>query len=544
MKSIALGVGGFFHDFNAGAIDLDTLEVSAAEEERFSRRKHHSILGADKSSIACIQHCLDSLNANFEDVRYLALSDEENHPIKSFICNLFPNAQVFHVNHHLSHAALAYYSSGADSAAIAVLDGFGDGMGGVLAIGEGSKITPLKWLPIEHSIGLEYLRVTYQLGLGSFGSEGKTQGLAPYGEPTLFEHYLNEIKLDKDGFWELSPQLQQMEAYLEGAHYIEEKSLFNDFLLNNMGRRFPNEPYTQENYNVARSIQEVLNYLALHATKTLRNSCSADTLVLSGGVALNSTMNGVLEESNLFTNVFAHPSASDRGNGLGAVLYALNNELSIPISFDKPIIYAGQSFSDKDIIRTLDAENIGYETVSCPSTVAAQLIASGNTVGWFQGKSELGARALGNRSILADPRKKEMKDTINEKIKHREWFRPFAPVCPDEYVSEYFETTSGAMPYMTMTTQVRLESRDKIPAVTHADGSARLQTLSKEFNAPYHKILTEFNKITDCPVVINTSFNDSGDAIVESPYDAVQCLRKTGLDYLVIGQQVIARNQI
>lgn len=542
--TIIVGIGGFFHDFNAAAIkiadNLDAPLVVTGEEERFSRKKHHSIMGAKSTSYDCIKYCLSKIEASFEQVDYVVLSDKEVHPLKSFLVTLFPNAEFHHVGHHLCHAAAAFYSSGYNDAAILCLDGFGDNKSGLLAYGNKNEIQPIKYIELENSIGLEYLRVTFQIGLGSFGSEGKTQGLAAYGTPRFFSDYMNEIELTDDGGFLLSEQLKNMEGYLEGEHYIEEKSLFNDFILDRINRRFKQDPLEQEHIDMAASIQKVLDTIGLHSSATLKSATKTSKLVTTGGVALNSTMNGKLLESNLFEEVYAHPSASDRGNALGAALYFITNTMHIDTPLKEPIIYGGQEFSNEEIENNLKDSGISGEKLDDPCQVGAELIADSKILGWFQGRSELGARALGNRSILADPRAAENKDILNLKVKHREYFRPFAPSVLSERTKDYF-VTNVDLPYMTMTVKVVDDKKSVIPAVTHQDDTARVQSVSSANNLLYYSLISKFNEITGVPVVINTSFNDSGEPIVETPKDAIQCFLKTGMDALIMGNWLITK---
>ena len=547
---VILGIGGFFHDFNAGLITVDDREqvmVCAAEEERYSRNKHHKIMGAEQSSIACIEKCLDDAELRPQDVTQLVFSDLEKHPLKAFLTGLFPQAQVTDVHHHLCHAAAAFHSSAADDAAILCLDGFGDDKSGLLAHGRGNKIEALDYLDIADSIGLEFLRVTYQIGLGSFGAEGKTQGLAAYGEPRFYDDYMNEITLHDSGLISLSERLRNMAGYLEGEHYIEDKSLFNDFIPQRISRRFEGEPLLQEHMDMAASIQEVLNAVALHCAAKLQQRTHSPNLVLTGGVALNSTMNGILLNCGLYEKVYAHPSASDRGNGLGAALYFLTHKLGVNSPLDEPIIYGGNGFEHDAIEAALRQLGVDYRPVDDPASEAASLIAQNKIVGWFQGRSELGARALGNRSILASPGHAENKDILNARVKHREYFRPFAPSILSEYAPEYFVMDADGdehyqpLSHMTMTVDVAASKRSEIPAVTHVDGTARIQSMKRENNPDYYQLIEHVHRLTGTPVVINTSFNDNNEPIVESPEDAVRCFHNTGMDALILGKYLLSK---
>jgi carbamoyltransferase len=535
---IILGVGGFQHDFNAAAINTETGETSAFEEERFSRIKHHPILGKESSSIDSLNYVLKQVGGTANSVKFIVFSDVQVHPLNRYLMQVFPAATAFHVEHHVCHAAAAYYCSGFDDAAILSLDGFGDLKGGMLAHGVGSSLRALSSIEMENSIGLEYLRVTYQLGLGSYGAEGKTQGLAPFGRPLFEEDYFREIELKPDGRIALSDSLKRMKEYIDGEHYIEERSLFNDFIAERVTRRFKHEDIEPQHMDMASSIQEVLNKVALHSAQYLKKTTASKNLVLAGGVSQNSSMNGYLLKSKVFENVYSHPSSSDRGNALGAALYFANEYLGQKIRRNGPLVYAGPEYSDDQIQSEIEARKLPYAVLIEPAIEAAKLIADGAILGWFQGRSELGARALGNRSILADPRKKENIDIINAKVKHREWFRPFAPSVLVEYAEAWFET-DRPLPHMQFTVPVLEAKRSVVPAITHVDGSARVQTVSKEFNPLYHELIAEFHKFTGVPMLLNTSFNDAGDPIVESPGDAIDCLLKTDLDCVVLGKYLV-----
>ncbi len=535
---IALGLGGFFHDFNAAAVNTRTGEVALAEEERFSRKKHHPLHRKDITSTFCVEYVLSRLGASADDVELVAFSDAKPGKAAPYLKSLFPQARHVHVEHHLCHAAAAYYGSGRNEAAILSMDGFGDDASGLLAVGSNGRITPLRYISIPNSIGMEFLRVTYQIGLGSHGSEGKTQGLAAYAQPAYLNDYLDNVTLLDNGTFEFTDYVRGLQEWIQGGHYMETKHLFNDFLLDRITRRIPPEELEDQHMAMACSVQELLNIVALHAAKCLRSQTNAPALVTTGGVALNSTMNGHLLLNSGFADVYAHPSASDRGNALGAVLYHLANDLGIDIGFKLNDAYFGQQFGDKEVNAALQRNSLRFDKVADPHRIAAQMAADGKIVGWFQGRSEIGARALGNRSIIADPRRAENKDIVNAKVKHREWFRPFAPSAMSEYAAEYFACDRD-LPFMTFTVDVMPDKREIIPAITHVDGTARIQTVNRETNPLYHALIDEFRKITGVPVVMNTSFNDNGEPIVETPEDAVRTLLGTGLDALIIGDCVV-----
>lgn len=537
-----LAIGGLFHDLNAAAFNPHTSRMATGEEERFSRKKHHSVWHQTSTSLGCVEFVLRDVGSDADAVSDLVFSDLMEHPIKGFIASRFPNARVHVLEHHLCHAAAAFHSSGFDKAAILSLDGFGDDASGMLAVGDGKRVTCLRRLPIVHSIGLEFLRVTHNIGLGSFGAEGKTQGLAAYGEPRFLEDYLKETTLRPDGLFEFSPAIQSMERYNQGEIYMETKHLFNDFIQRRIRRRFPMEPMAQEHKDLAASVQELLNRIALHAAKALRDETGFENLVVTGGVALNSTMNGILLKSGLFSNVYAHPCASDRGNALGALLHHVKTTSDHVVDGTMRTVYAGQAFTRDDILAACAERGVACTVLDDPAEVAAGFLAEGKFIGWFQGRSEAGARALGNRSILADPRGATVKDDLNAKVKHREWFRPFAPSVLERVAHEYFDVGGHHLPFMTFTVPVLPEKHPIVPAITHVDGTARIQTVRESENQRYHQLIEAFGRKTGVPMVLNTSFNDNDEPIVETPLDALNCLSKTGLDALIMEDVLVLKS--
>lgn len=535
---IVLGIGGFFHDLNAGAVNLATGAICAAEEERFSRRKHHAVWGRERSSIDCVHHVLRAVGAAPEQVTHLVLADLADYPIKSWLRSLFPQARQHQVEHHLCHAAAAFHGSGYDKAAILSLDGFGDGHSGLLAVGEGRRITPLRYIDFKDSIGLLYLQVTHTIGLGAFGSEGKTQGLAPYGTPRLTAGLLERIELRGDGRFRLARELQAHEAYLEEDLHTNVEILSNPFVREHVARRTKDEPLLAGHMDAAASAQAVLDQVAGHAAACLLRETGLDRLVLTGGVAQNSSTNGALQQGAGFAEIYAHPASADRGNGLGAALHIAFEELGAEFSARMDHVYHGQSFAPDEVVAAGRRCGRDLSLLADPAAVAAQLLAAGRFVGWFQGRSEIGARALGNRSILADPRGAATRDLLNERVKHREWFRPFAPSVLAEAAGDWF-VTGHEQPAMMFTVPVRPERREEVPGITHVDGTARVQTVRRETNQLYHDLISRFAAITGVPLVLNTSFNDAGEPIVETPEDAFACFDSTGLDALIIGEHAL-----
>ncbi len=537
---VILGIGGFFHDLNAGAINPATGAVCAAEEERFSRRKHHAVWKREQSSIDCVHHVLRQVGATPESVTHLVLSDLAEYPIKAYLRSLFPQARQSQVEHHLCHAAAAFFSSGYEQAAILSLDGFGDGSSGMLAVGEGRRVRPLRYMDFKDSIGLLYLQVTFTIGLGTFGAEGKTQGLAAYGKPRLATDLLERIELLNDGRFALARDLQAYEAYLEDDLHSNIDILSNPFVARHAPRRGKDEPLLAEHMDAAASVQATLDHVACHCAARLRHETGLDRLVLTGGVAQNSTTNGLLLEQGLFGHIYAHPASADRGNGLGAALHLACHELQLDLDWRMDHAYFGQEFDDVAIEKAASRSGRSLTRLADPAETAAQLLADRRSVGWFQGRSEIGARALGNRSILADPRRAETREALNDRVKHREWFRPFAPSVLAEAADAWF-VAERDLPTMMFTVPVRENKRADIAAVTHADGSARIQTVRGAQNPRYYRLIERFRERTGVPLVLNTSFNDAGEPIVETPDDAFSCFDRTGLDALIIGDFALFR---
>ena len=357
-ESIVLGIGGFFHDLNAAAINIRTGQVCSAEEERFSRRKYHAVWSEETSSVDCVHHVLRAVGATPEQVTHLVLSDVDEYPIKSFLRGMFPSARHAVVEHHLCHAAAAYFSSGFDCAAILSLDGFGDGHSGLLAVGQGDRVTPLRYIDFMDSIGLLYLQVTHRVGLGAFGSEGKTQGLASFGDPILLPTLMDRIKLLDDGRFSLDRDIQAYEAYLAPNIHRNPAILSNPCITRHVPARVSDEPIRQEHFDAAASIQAVLDRVSLHCASRLRQEIGFDRLVLTGGVAQNSTTNGYLLTQSGFSEIYAHPASSDRGNALGAALHYARHELGWDAPYRMGSVYQGSEYDDDAITAAAHAAGL------------------------------------------------------------------------------------------------------------------------------------------------------------------------------------------
>ncbi len=472
--------------------------------------------------------------------------------------------------HHLSHAASAYYPSPFNESAILTIDGVGEWATISLCHGKGNKISVLKELNFPHSLGLLYSAFTYFLGFKVNSGEYKMMGLAPYGNPKSeqYETYKKTIKsklidLKDDGSIWLD---QSYFNYSTGLRMVSDRKWEQLF---GLPKRVPEDKLTMAHMNLALAIQHITEEIVLNLAKTVQQLTGSPNLCLAGGVALNCVSNGKLYDSDIFENIFIQPAAGDAGGALGAAQAASH------IFFEQDLeakngdlmhgSYLGPSFSDKEIeqaIKKMKAPYIKYETDSELTKKTAELISEGNAIGWFQGRMEFGPRALGNRSIIADPTNPEMQRKLNLKIKYRESFRPFAPSVLEEDISDYFEHNDRS-PYMLLVKQVNKEraieppadyhelsikdklevKRSDLPSITHVDYTGRIQTVHKDTNPRYHQLITEFKNLTGCSVIINTSFNVRGEPIVCTPTDALNCFKFTEMDYLVMGNYILDKKE-
>jgi carbamoyltransferase len=551
-----LGIGGYSHDSSAALI-CDGRIVAAAEEERFTRKKHQE--GWPSSAIA---FCLNQAGIKESDINHIAfywrpwsfdslrnigrrLCYLPVHPVFSagflmsemhdtawYIFNLNRlrkqgggHARIHFVPHHASHAGNAFFCSPFDEAAVLTIDSRGEWATSVMYHGKGNRLEQLGRINLPHSIGVLYLSVTNFLGFKT-GDEYKVMGLAAYGTPRYKDRFMRMIELRPDGTYRLDAsyfKVQHSPGRYEG--YVSKKfsGIFG-------AGRSPDEEITQEHKDIAASLQATLEEVVFHVLRRLYEKTGCKKLCLSGGVAQNSVMCGRITKETPFDEVFIQPASGDNGCSLGAAEWTYNQVLGMPRSAVFPGCYLGPEFSEKEILSSL--ENIAVET--------ARLIANGKIVGWFQGRMEWGARALGNRSILADVTNPEMTDIVNRYVKHREDFRPFAPACTVEAASEYFEC-DGPSPYMLNVFPASGKARQKMPAIVHVDGTARLQTVSRQENPLFYSLLEELNRLKGVPCVLNTSFNIKGEPIVCSPMDAIKCWSSTGLDVLVMGSFLLEK---
>jgi carbamoyltransferase len=436
--------------------------------------------------------------------------------------------QIHLVDHHLAHAASAFMSSPFGEAAIFSVDGLGsDGTCTLLGVGRGTSIRELRRVKFPHSLGALYSTITGYLGFSPTRDEGKVMGLAPYGTDRYVAAFKDLVQLGPEGTYQLN--LSWFQHHLTGKHLVSQR------FLDAFGPARPKGPgdVSQHYADIAYALQRTLEDTGLHIARWLQATTGLRNVCLSGGVALNSVMNGRILLETEFTDFFAPPACSDAGTAVGAAQYVAACTLGLP----RPTgdyVYLGPDFSTSAIETALIESGVDYERPTDIAAFASERIAAGEIIGWFQGRMEAGPRALGNRSILADPRDPASKARLNEKIKHREPFRPFAPSVLLERAGEYFASDYPS-PVMLLVYAVHDERRAEVPAITHVDGSARVQTVARQDNPTYWNLIKSFEQLTGVPMVVNTSFNDNEEPIVCTPADAIRCFHRTDLDGLAIG---------
>ena len=594
MTSI-LGISAFYHD-SAASLVVDGKIIAAAQEERFSRKKHDA-----SYPYSAVEYVLSEANLDLSQVdkviffekpflkferlleTYLAFAPKG---FKSFSMSmpiwlreklfqkkfLFEHLQahsdkfvdinkIFFSEHHFSHAASAFYPSPFEEAIILTLDGVGEWATTTLALGKKNNIDILKEIHFPHSLGLLYSAFTYYTGFKVNSGEYKVMGLAPYGEPKYKDLILKKIiDLKEDGSFRMN-----MEYFNYATGITMTNSKFSK-LFGQPVRNPEKDNLTQFHMDIASSVQAVIEEVVLKLVNSISKEYNIKNLCLAGGVALNCVANGKILKEKKFKNIWIQPAAGDAGGSLGAALAYWYKELKNPRENFKDEMkgsYLGPSFSEKEIENSLKSLNANYKKLSKDELIetTAKEINKGKTVGWFQGRMEFGPRALGCRSIIADPRSDKMQKNLNLKVKFRESFRPFAPSILIEDVSQWFNLDCES-PYMLLVGEVKKElqipmtSNDKnlfgidklnvkkssIPAVTHVDYSARIQTVHKETNPKYHELLKKFKEITGCPILVNTSFNVRGEPIVCSIEDAFRCFMGTDLDLFVCENFILHKN--
>jgi carbamoyltransferase len=455
-------------------------------------------------------------------------------------------AQFHNIEHHRAHLASSFFISPFERAALLSIDGFGDFISTMWAEGDGNSIEVLGQVEYPHSTGIVYTATTQFIGFPHYGDEGKVMGLAPYGQPRFIEEFRDIITTAEAGQFRLN--LDYFRHHAEGVDMTWDQGspvigrIFSDEFARRFGpARQPGAAITDRERDIAASLQLRLEEVGFHILNHLHERTGLTDLGLSGGVAYNSVMNGKILLNTPFRRVFVQPAAGDSGTALGVCYQIHNGILNRERGEVMEGAYTGPEFSSEEIQTELRKSDLSFETYSDSEVIAraAKDIAAGLVVGWFQGRMEFGPRALGNRSIVADPRRAEMKEILNDRIKKREPFRPFAPSVLEEHTGNYFEQTHPA-PTMLMVYQIKPERRAEIPAVTHVDGSGRLQTVSQSLNPRYYQLISDFYKLTGVPIVLNTSFNEN-EPIVCTPREAINCFLKTRMDVLYLGNHAIRR---
>lgn len=560
-----LGLNYYFHDSTACIVQNDNLLI-AIEEERLTRAKH-----TFKFPHRAIQRCLKDTSLAAADIDVIAVSIKPEldgfkklkYAIRNFpkslpflkyelslyywqrkefwewVKSTWPDKAlrpaIHFIPHHLTHAAGTFFVSPYDSAAIMSVDGSGEWASSMLGHGVGSNVETFSTSYFPMSLGSVYESITQYCGFKPCYDEGKTMGLAPLGNCETFkEKVKNIITVDSEG------HIQIDISYFEYQYW--KKNLCSHKFHQIFGPpRDPGNPeFDQHHLDVAAAFQWLLEERCLEMAKILKEKTREQYLIVAGGVALNSVMNGRLVRESGFDDIYVMPAAGDNGTAIGAAYYALHAIYKKPRNFVHRDPYVGTEYSNNEIKSVIEECKLNAEYHEDIEAIAARHLHDGSILCWFQGKMEIGPRALGNRSILANPTLTTMKDKINAEVKHREAYRPFAPSCTVEAKNDYFDIAVEA-PFMLKVCDVKPEHRETLPAITHVDGSARLQTVRKEINPRYHRLLTEMGKLNGVPVLLNTSFNIMGEPIVESPIQAIRCFFSTGLDVLVIGNYLIKK---
>jgi carbamoyltransferase len=567
-----------YHGDAAAALVVDGDLVAAAEEERFSRVKHV----AGFPSLAA-RWCLEEGGIAPADLDHLAVSRDPRANIGQKLLRTIRHgasarylkarlqnatkvrdvntalaeslglepaalrAQVHNVEHHLAHVASAFFVSPFEEAAILSVDGFGDFCSTMTAVGSGNSFRVLDRVLFPHSLGIFYAAMTQWLGFPEYGDEGKVMGLAPYGSPERHLKAMRDVlKIDGDLF-ELN--LDYFTHDKEGVDMTWDDGsptigrIYSDKLIEMFGPpRAPRGEMTRHYEDVAAATQKRLEEVYLSIVARLQETTGLTNLCLAGGVALNAVANGRIRTETGFDGLYIQPAAGDSGTAVGSAYFVWNQALRRPRGFVMRHAYTGPEYPDDDVAHVLGAAGLTAERLSDDALfpLVAERIAAGDVVGWFQERMEFGPRALGHRSIVADPRRAEMKDVLNARIKHREPFRPFAPSILAEAAGDWFEQDYDS-PFMVLVYKTRPDKRSLIPAVNHIDDTGRVQTVERDVEPRYYRLIEEFARLTSVPVLLNTSFNEN-EPIVMTPAEAVDTFLKTRMDLLVLGNYVVRRN--
>jgi len=575
-----LGINAYHGDSSACLLK-DGKIINAIEEERIRRVKHWAGFPSE-----AIKFCLKDAGISIEDIDYITIGRNPSaHLGKKLISSLKKlvnykfikdrmdnikkvasirseladelnvpedkiRAKIKHIEHHRSHLASAFYASPFDEAAIISIDGFGDFSSAMFAIGRGKKIEVFDSVTYPHSLGIFYTAFTQFLGFPWYGDEYKVMGLAPYGEPKYAERMEKIVRLRDNGKFELD------ESYFihstagvsmtwnNGSPFIDR--IYSDKLIKEFGKpRDKDEPLEQYHKDLAASVQQHCENVIFHMMNHLQKKTGLKNLCVAGGVAQNSVANGKIRLMTEFEKVYIPSAGYDAGTAIGSALWLHHNILG---NDDREFVksaYYGAHYTDDEIESVLKSNNVQYRRLNTDEQTieeTADMLAKGFVIGWFQGRTEFGPRALGNRSVLVHPGRKDAKDLINSKIKRRESFRPFAPSILREYVAEYFEQDDDVF-FMEKVFKIKTEKREGLPAVTHVDGTGRLQSVHKDVTPKYYALIDKFREKTGLPILLNTSFNEN-EPIVNTPQEALDCFLRTEMDAIVLGNCVVTRSDV
>lgn len=569
-----------YHGDSSACIYKNGDIIAASEEERFRRIKHWAGFPSQ-----AIEFCLKEAGINIQDVDYIAISRDPKANFKKKVFTAIKNrlslknifdraknlkkaggiadeiaqhfginktdlkAEIINVEHHRSHLASAFFASPFEHSAILSIDGFGDFSSTMIAKGKGNQIEVIDSVPYPHSLGVFYTALTQFLGFPHYGDEYKVMGLAPYGTPKYIDKISKIVKLTDNGLFELD--LKYFNHPKNGVKMVWEggipsmESLYTKELTILLGApRDSNEPLSQYHNDLAASVQRVTEEVIFHILNHLQQKTGLDSVCIAGGVAQNSVANGKIKLNTKFKNLYIPPAGHDAGTAIGAALWVYNQIQRNPRTPSMLHGYFGSKFENVEIEAILEEQNLQFsrpDEITFYQTIT-RCLANEGVVGWFQGRAEFGPRALGHRSILADPRNQKAKEILNLKIKRRESFRPFAPSILSEFVEEYFEQVDD-VPFMEKVFKVKENKWNEIPAVTHLDGTGRLQTVHKATDAKYHKLISTFHSLTGTPILLNTSFNEN-EPIVNSPQEAIACFLRTKMDMLVMEGIIVSREKM
>jgi len=570
-----LGVNTYHGDSSACLVKDGRL-LCAIEEERLRRIKHWAGLPSES-----IKWCMNYAGISAKNLDYITLSRNPlarlpkklcrvifKRPSAKFLSERMGNfakirsfkdnlacelsvdsrdikARVVNVEHHRAHLSSSFFVSPFEEAAAVSIDGFGDFASLMTGVGRRNTLKVIHTVEFPHSLGILYTALTQYLGFWNYGDEYKVMGLSAFGKPVYLEQMRKIVRLTPDGFFQLDTSYFLHDSEGVEMTWLNESPkigrLFSEKMISLLGPARVDQELDQRFQDIAASLQAIYEAASFHILNHFHKKTGMENLALSGGCIQNSLANGKIYERTGFKHVYIPPAAGDAGGAIGSAFYLWNNSLCKPRAFTMDSAYWGPEFGRQEIRSILGEKNISYQEVSDADLYKriAGDIARGKIIGWFQGRSEWGPRALGNRSILADPRKKEIKEILNARVKKREWFRPFAPAILEEDACEWFESCA-ATPFMEKVYSIKEKKKALIPAVCHVDGTGRLETVNRNLNEPFYDLIKAFKALTGVPILLNTSFNEN-EPIVNTPDDALDCFARVGMDLLVIGNLIVER---